>query len=194
VTNVPAGLSGVIAISAGDAHSLALKTNGTLAAWGDNGSGQTNLPASLGLTNIMRISAGYHHNLAVRSNGTVVAWDASVVNVYGESTVPPNLTNVAAVAGGYFLSLALKSNGTVTAWGQNFNGQTNVPAGLTNVTSIVTGTSSSSDFCAALTPSPLCPPGFPDNFECRIPLTGSNITLSPSNIGATGVVAAIKMS
>jgi hypothetical protein len=185
VTNLPAGLNGVTAISAGDSHSLALRSNGTLAAWGDNGSGQTNLPASLGLTNIMRIAAGYHHNLAVRSNGTVVAWDASVVNVYGECTVPSNLTNIASVAAGYFLSLAVSSNGTVTAWGQNFSGETNVPSGLTNVTRITTGTSSSSDFCAALTPSPLCPPGFPDNFECRILLTGANITLSPSNIGAT---------
>jgi hypothetical protein len=185
VTNIPAGLNGVTAISAGDAHSLVLRTNGTLAAWGDNGSGQTNLPVSLGLTNIMKIAAGYHHNLAVRSNGTVVAWDAGVVNVYGESTVPANLTNIASVAAGYFLSLAVSSNGTVSAWGQNFTSETNVPPGLTNVTTIATGTSPSSDFCAALTPSPLCPPGFPDNFECRIPLSGSNISFSPSNLGAT---------
>ena len=33
-TNVPAGLSGVTAIAAGDYHSLALKSDGTVVAWG----------------------------------------------------------------------------------------------------------------------------------------------------------------
>jgi len=33
-TNVPAGLSNVVAIAAGGYHSLALKQNGTVAVWG----------------------------------------------------------------------------------------------------------------------------------------------------------------
>src|SRR6185369_2561550 len=67
----------------------------------------------------------------------------------------------------------------------NFSGQTNVPPGLTNVTSIATAVTGGSDYSMALTPSPVCPPGFPDNFECRSPLVGSNISFAVSNIGAT---------
>jgi len=175
-TNVPPGLAGVAAISAGDAHCMALRSNGTLVAWGDNDSGQTNIPASL--TNIIAIAAGYHHNLAIRSNRTVAAWE---LNVYGETNVPPGLSNVVAVAANYFFSVALRSNGTVVAWGKNFSGETNVPIGLTNVVAISAG----SDHVLALTPSPVCPPGFPDSFECRPSLTGSNLAFSVSNAGAT---------
>ena len=53
---VPAGLSGVIAIAAGDDHSLALKSDGTVVAWGWNTYGQTNVPA--GLSGVTAIAAG----------------------------------------------------------------------------------------------------------------------------------------
>ena len=36
-TNVPASATNVVAIAAGGWHSLALKANGTIVAWGDNG-------------------------------------------------------------------------------------------------------------------------------------------------------------
>lgn len=175
-TNVPPGLTSVAAIAAGDTHSMALRSNGTIVVWGDNNSGQLNIPA--GLTNVIAFAAGYHHNLAVRSNGTVAAWE---LNVYGETTVPPGLSNVFAVAAGYFSSVALRSNGTVVAWGQNFSGQTNVPPGLTNVIAIVAG----SEHVMALTPSPVCSPALPDNFECRQPLVGTSLAFVASNFGAT---------
>ena len=175
-TNVPAGLSNVVAISAGDTHSMALRSNGTIVAWGDNNSGQLNTPASV--TNVMAFAAGYHHNLAVRSNGIVAAWE---LNVYGETNVPSGLSNVVAVAGGHFLSVALRSNGTVAAWGGTSTEQTNVPPGLTNVIAIAAG----SEHVMALTPSPVCSPTLPDNFECRLTLAGSNLTFTSSNVGAT---------
>lgn len=175
-TNVPSGLNGVVAIAAGDTHSMALRSNGVVIAWGDNNSGQTNTPLSL--TNATQIAAGYHHNLAVRSNGTVTAWE---LNVYGESTVPAGLSNVVAICAGYFLSSALRSNGTVVVWGQNFSGATNVPIGLTNVIAIASGW----DHVMALTPTPICPPNFPDNFECRQTLAGTNLSFTISNVGAT---------
>ena len=60
-------------------------------------------------------------------SGTVVAWAADLA----QTTVPAGLTGVTAVAGGGYHSLALKSNGTVVAWGDDSDGQTKVPAGLT---------------------------------------------------------------
>jgi alpha-tubulin suppressor-like RCC1 family protein len=54
-TNVPAGLSNVVAVAAGGFHSLALKNDGSVVAWGDNTAGQTSVP--VGLTNVVAISA-----------------------------------------------------------------------------------------------------------------------------------------
>ena len=62
-TTVPAGLSNVVAIAAGDSHSLALKSDGTVVAWGYNGEGQTTVPA--GLSNVVAIAAGGYHSLAL---------------------------------------------------------------------------------------------------------------------------------
>ncbi|MBC8094465.1 MAG: hypothetical protein H7Y43_01515 [Akkermansiaceae bacterium] len=175
-TNVPAGLTNVVTISAGDDHCLALRNDGTVVGWGNDDSDQASVPANI--TNIMAIVAGYHHNLAVRSNGTVAAWG---VNVYGETVVPPGLSNVVAVAAGYFHSAALRSDGTVLAWGQDFSGVTNVPVGLNGVTAIAGGW----EFSLALSTTLLCPPGFPDAFECRQVLAGGSVTNVISNLGAT---------
>jgi len=50
----------------------------------------------------------------------------------------PSITAV-AVAAGWFHDLALRSDGTVVGWGQNSDGQTNIPQGLTNVIGIASG-------------------------------------------------------
>src|SRR3954465_9666296 len=65
----PPGLDGVIAIAAGNNHSLALLTNGTVVAWGSNFSGETEVPKDL--TNVIAISARAH-SVALKSDGTVV--------------------------------------------------------------------------------------------------------------------------
>ena len=147
------GLSGVKAISAGNAHSLALKTDGTVWAWGDNFYGQlgdgtsgtdtdSNVPVqvkdptdpSTFLQGVTAISAGDAFNLALKKDGTVRAWG---VNEYGQlgngtsgtgadSEVPvrvSGLTSVRAISAGGAHSLALRSNGGVRAWGGNFYGQ-----------------------------------------------------------------------
>jgi hypothetical protein len=133
-TNVPAGLSNVVAIAGGHYYNLVLKSDGTVVAWGNNLSGETTVPA--GLANVVAIAGGGAHSLALKSDGTVVAWG---YNDYGQATVPAGLSNVVAIAGGGNHSLALKRDGTVVAWGYNYYGQTNVPAGLTNVVAIAGG-------------------------------------------------------
>src|SRR6267143_1555706 len=81
------------AIAAGNYHSLALKSDGTVVAWGDNNDGESMAPANL--TGVIAIAAGFSHSLALRSDGTVVAWGA---NGSPQSTVPANLTGVIALA------------------------------------------------------------------------------------------------
>ena len=132
----------MIAVAAGTAHSLALRADGTVAAWGDSTYGQISVP--IGLTNVVAIAAGDLHSLALKSDGTVVAWGAGAANSgtwpdLGQSLMPSGLTNVVAISGGALHSLALTSDGTVVTWGDNYFGQTNLPAGLTNVVAIAAG-------------------------------------------------------
>lgn len=131
---VPSNLSNAVAIAGGGYHSLALKSDGTVVAWGRNNSGQTNVPA--GLTNVAAIAAGSLHSMALKADGTVLAWGD---DTDGQTDVPPGLTNIVAVAAGDFFNLALRADGTVVAWGDNTHGQTNVPVGVSNLVSIAGG-------------------------------------------------------
>jgi hypothetical protein len=137
-TNVPSGLSNVVAIAAGHDHCLALQANGMVVAWGNNDYGQTNVPS--GLSNVVAIAAGWWHSLALQGNGTVVAWGS---NQNGQTNLPSGLTNVVAIAAGSSYCLALQGTGMVMAWGRYYNGAANlpmtVPAGLSNVVAIAGG-------------------------------------------------------
>ena len=131
-TALPHGLTNIVMVEAGDYHNLALRSDGTVVAWGQNlsaAAGPTNVP--VGLSNVVSISAGGGQSIALREDGSVVAW--------GQTTVPPVLTNATAIAAGSTHALALKSDGTVVAWGNDSFGQTDVPTGLTNVTAIAAG-------------------------------------------------------
>jgi len=125
---------GIKAVAAGYAHSLALKQDGTVAAWGANYAGQTSVPAAL--SGVTAIAVGTDHSLSMKQDGTVMAWGD---NSFGQCAVPANLSQVKAVAGGIGHSLALKQDGAVVAWGDGGMGQTAVPAGLSGVTAIAAG-------------------------------------------------------
>jgi alpha-tubulin suppressor-like RCC1 family protein len=128
---VPAGLTNVIAIAAGAAHSLALKRDGTVQAWGYDGYGGADVPS--GLTDVVALAGGVQFSLALKRDGTVVGWGG---DAYGASEIPSGLSNVLAIAAGYPHSLALKRDGAVVGWGYDFYGQTDSPSGLTNVAAI----------------------------------------------------------
>jgi len=99
---VPPGLSNVISIAAGNNFSLALATNGTITAWGDNTYGQANVPASL--SNVVAIAAGGYAGLALKSDGTLATWGR---NLAGLTNPPSGLSNVVFIAGGDLHSLAM---------------------------------------------------------------------------------------
>lgn len=113
-----AGLTGVTQIATGEGdHSLAVRSDGTVAAWGYNGDGElgdgttTNRTTTVtvsGLSDVARVSAGGGHSVAVRSDGTVVAWGNNVYGQLGDGTtttrhIPvdvPGLSSVTQVSAG----------------------------------------------------------------------------------------------
>jgi alpha-tubulin suppressor-like RCC1 family protein len=157
------GLTGVTQVSAGTLHSLALRSDGTVWAWGNNffgqlGNGTTTSSSGLtpvqatGLTGVIQVSAGGAHSLALRSDGTVWEWGTDgIIDNYVPVQVP-GLTGITKISAGAWFSLALRSDGTVWAWGMNTDGElgngttvsTEVPVQVTGL-SQVTGISAGDD-------------------------------------------------
>ncbi|WP_424186900.1 S8 family serine peptidase [Actinokineospora sp. G85] len=135
------GVTGAVGIAAGSAdHALAVKSDGTVRAWGANTHGQlgngtttastTAVPVT-GLTGVRSVSAGYAHSLAVRTNGTVASWGNNSNGQLGDGTTTQRttpvavsgLTDVASASASFVFSLAVRTNGTVASWGNNSDGQ-----------------------------------------------------------------------
>jgi hypothetical protein len=112
---VPANLTNAVEVAGGQLDSLVLKADGTLAAWGDDSYGETEVPPG---SNYVAIACGAAHNLALQSDGVVVAFGE---DLYGQTDVPAGLSNVVAVACGFYHSVALQADGTVVAWGADTN-------------------------------------------------------------------------
>jgi alpha-tubulin suppressor-like RCC1 family protein len=125
--------SGFVAISAGANHVLAIKSDGTVWAWGLNGNGQLGDGSSTTrtspvqvntLTNVIAVSAGQTHSLALKSDGTVWEWGFDRLTTYGASPVQVSLLKgVTAIATKRNHSFALQSDGELSgalwAWGYN---------------------------------------------------------------------------
>lgn len=135
------GIDSAKAVAAGDGHSLALKTDGTVWGWGSNqygqiatgnGPGSTNVPAPVvGLSNIVAIAASGIHSAALRGDGTVWTFGYNQNGALGDGTnisrsTPVQVTglsDVKAIAAGGEHCIAVKNDGTVWTWGYNRIGQ-----------------------------------------------------------------------
>ncbi|PWW01251.1 putative repeat protein (TIGR02543 family) [Paenibacillus cellulosilyticus] len=118
----------VVQIAAAQNNSIALKSDGTVFAWGNNVTSWAKPPE--GLTDVVEIYAKDTVFLARKSNGTVVVWGS---NEASETTIPNGLNNVISMASaGHHTLMVSKSGvisgaGTAVAWGLNGNGQSDVP-------------------------------------------------------------------
>jgi hypothetical protein len=116
-------------------HSLALKTDGSLWAWGDNRTGglaqpnaelQTTEPIRIGSdTNWTHIAIGVAHFLALKNDSSLWAWGWNERGPVGNGTRSHRfaVTQIGsdhdwtAISAGHFTSYALKNDGSLWAWG-----------------------------------------------------------------------------
>jgi alpha-tubulin suppressor-like RCC1 family protein len=145
-TPTQTSIADVVQIEAGSFHTLALKSNGTVWAWGLNTGGQLgdgtiadrSIPVQvgvgvLGFTNIIAVSAGDNHSMALKSDGTVWVWGSNEYGQIGNGTfsnirqltpaLNTTLSNITHISAGIFHNVALNKSGRIFVWGDNLYGQ-----------------------------------------------------------------------
>jgi hypothetical protein len=164
-------------VAAGSFHSVALRSDGQVVAWGDS---QANVPADA--TNIVAIAAGWFGNAALRADGTLLTWGS-----IGSAPQSQGFTNVVDVACAFnnylgFPSssvcsfLALRSDGTLV----ESAGYSSVspPENATNVVAVAAG------WTAALALVGSGPPIFPGIPANRTVAAGATAYLRLMAVGA----------
>jgi len=126
--------------AAGNGHTVAIREDGSLWAWGINTNGQLGIgsqensavPVQVGTnTNWVTISTGFGYTMAIRNDGSLWAWGRNDFGQLGDSTrtdrnIPVQIgtdTDWANVVMGFYHTAALRDNGSLWAWGDNYRGQ-----------------------------------------------------------------------
>jgi len=132
-------------VATGSEHVLAIRSDGTLWAWGANGNGSVWVGGTLGdgttenrhapvrigtYSDWVYVSAGGSHSLGIRADGSLWAWGWNTRGQLGDGTTAHSLvpvrvgtdTDWASVsAGGNAFSLGIKTDGSLWAWGHSGN-------------------------------------------------------------------------
>jgi hypothetical protein len=115
--------TGFTKLACGLHHALALRTNGSVVAWGSEAptaqmcTGQvSNTPIGLGYIDI---AGGAHHSMAIRADGSIETWGS---DLHGQISNAPVGAGFSGITAGYFNSLALRSDGSIVAWGDDHLG------------------------------------------------------------------------
>ena len=139
-------LSGIIAVGAGDEHSLAVDSSGNVWAWGSNlngelgynGNGSQTPVEVTGVSGVTAVGGGGNLSVALDSSGHVWTWGANWAgqlgnNTYTDSAIPVEvcapsgcgsfLSGITSISVGNADVLAIKNDGTLWEWGFGNNGE-----------------------------------------------------------------------
>jgi len=139
-------------VSAGENHTVVIKKDGTLWAWGsfdllglgDSVLGvnvDTSMPIQVGISNDWKnVSAGSSHTMAIKNDGTLWAWGSNGAGQLGIGdfqyrSIPCQVgtdKDWEFVSAAYLNTMAIKDDGTLWAWG--FNDKEQLGLGLSSST------------------------------------------------------------
>jgi alpha-tubulin suppressor-like RCC1 family protein len=115
----------VLAISGGFRHVLVLRSDLSVAAFGDDAFMQTSLPETVMRPgSVKAVAAGKYHSLALTIDGNVVQWGRD------DTGVPPPMTqtgNIVSIFAADTSSCALSADGDVYCWGESVTGSETQP-------------------------------------------------------------------
>ncbi len=121
ITDIPDG-SDFVSIASGGDHSVAIRQDGSLVAWGYNVYGECNVPAGF---DYVKVSVGRNHSIALKEDNTIVAWGRD----WNDVLAVPAGNDFVDISAGYQHNLALRDDGSIVGWGNNNYGQVTVPFG-----------------------------------------------------------------
>jgi alpha-tubulin suppressor-like RCC1 family protein len=130
-------------VSAGNNHTAAIKTDGTLWVWGTNTFGKLGINGLLtnrstpvttfaGGTNWKQVSAGNQHTAAIKTDGTLWTWGQGSDGKIGNNLIANRSTPVTTFVGGTDWkqvsagsrnTAAIKNDGTLWTWGNGNGGE-----------------------------------------------------------------------
>jgi uncharacterized repeat protein (TIGR03803 family) len=132
--------SGLKLVAGGGTHSLGIKPDGSVRAWGNDQYGQIGDGASgsgvkrlspvtvPNVSAVVSVSAGFYHSMALRFDGLLWTWGRNDygqlgLGISGGLKTTPNAVNslsgIVGIAAGGFSSFAVRNDGTAWAWGRN---------------------------------------------------------------------------
>ena len=105
-----------VSIHSGRDHSCALRTDGSVRCWGNNESGQLNVPQNEFFASIGS-GASALHTCGLRHNGSIACWGTiGGPYDYGQAS-PPNGHVLKSVSAGFAHTCAIRDNGQIVCWG-----------------------------------------------------------------------------
>lgn len=136
-------LYSIDSVSASYYNKYAIKTDGSVFAWGDNaygslGNGNKEIvysPEQLSITNVKQVVGTPKSTIFLKNDGTVWACGSNVHKILGDGsektqTLPVkvmNVSNIIKVSCGTNHAVALTNQGEVYVWGTNSRGQLGMP-------------------------------------------------------------------
>lgn len=131
-------------VSSLQSHTLAIKTDGTLWAWGTNSSGQfgngsttsSNTPIQIGsATNWKLVNAGGEYSTAIKTDNTLWSWGKNTYGQLGNGNTTNSISpiqigsssNWDKISASTFSVYAINTNFDLFSWGQNYG---NTPSAI----------------------------------------------------------------